>query len=218
MKIKTKIYSRLTVALIFLFSVSLAQAQINKHVPYKQSAIFGSVLTWIYAAVVDAPIRNCEYVGNNARLEYGVDSELSLKTIGFFNHDCTLHEFETWRLSYKPLINFSNWKGDSSSEFSRSAYDIAIIPMIRWEKSFDFTQKLVDFEMGVGFSYVSETNIGSRKKSTNFQFTDHFGVGISNPKQDWRVSFAFRHLSNASIKLPNNGVNLFGAAIEFNIN
>jgi lipid A 3-O-deacylase len=217
MNTKPKTSLRSALLLTLLLSAGLAQAQPKRHVPYKQAAIFGSVFTWIYAGAIGAPFRNCESVGNNVRLEYGVDEELNVKTVGFFNQDCTLQELETWRLSYKPMLNLSQWSGDSSSEFARSAYDVAVIPMIRWEKSFDFTPKLLDFEMGVGASYVSETNIGSRKKSTNFQFTDHFGVGISSPKHDWRVSFAFRHLSNSSIKLPNNGVNLFGAAVEFKL-
>jgi hypothetical protein len=208
---------RYAILLTLLLSVGFAHAQPKRLVPYKEAAIFGSVFTWVYAAAIGAPLRNCESVGNNVRLEYGVDEELSLKTVGFFNHDCTLKELETWRLSYKPMFNVSQWSGDSSSEFARSAYDVAAIPMIRWEKSFDFTPNLLDFEMGVGASYVSEANIGSRKKSTNFQFTDHFGVGISSPKHDWRVSFTFRHVSNFSIKLPNNGVDLFGAAFEFRL-
>jgi hypothetical protein len=208
---------RSALVLLLVLSASLAQAQPKRHIPYKQSAIFGSVFTWVYAAVIDAPFTDCAKLGNKLRLEYGEDEELSLKTVGFFQHECTLQQLETWRLSYKPMLNLSHWQVDGASRFARSAYDVAVIPMIRWEKTFDFTPHLLDFEMGVGASYVSEVNIGERQKSTHFQFTDHFGFGISSPNHDWRVGFAFRHLSNASIKLPNNGVNLFGASVEFKL-
>lgn len=207
---------RSALVLVLVLSASMAQAQPNRQILFKQAAIFGSVSTWVYATVIGAPLTDCARVGNNLRLEYGEDKELTLKTVGFFQHECTLQQLEAWRLTYKPMLNLSHLQADRSSPFSRSAYDVAVVPMIRWEKTFDFTPHLLDFEMGVGASYLSEVKIGARQKSTHFQFTDHFGFGISSPNHDWRVGFAYRHLSNASIKLPNNAIDQFGASVEFN--
>lgn len=197
-----------------LLGANMAHAQPKRHVPYKQAAIFGSVFTWAYALATGAPVTRCEPIGSHARVEYGVDEELTVKTVGLYTHNCLIRQYDTWRLSHTPMLNVTHWAGDSTSQNSRSTFDIAAIPMIRWEKTFGFTPYPVDFEMGVGFSYLNDVNIGSREKSTQFQFTDHFGFGVSSPDRDWRVGFAFRHLSNLGLKLPNNGANFFGASFE----
>ena len=71
------------------------------------------------------------------------------------------------------------------------------------------------YEFGIGPSYLSESNIGNRQKGSNFQFSDHFGVGVSSADGHWRAGFAFRHISNLSIRTPNNAVDFKGVAIEW---
>src|ERR1700748_921889 len=73
----------------------------------------------------------------------------------------------------------------------------------------------VDREFGIGPSSLSESNIGDRQKGSNFQFSDHFGIGISSADGHWRGGFAFRHISNLSIKTPNDAVDFKGIAIEW---
>lgn len=197
-----------------LLSANVAHAEPKRHVPYKQAAIFGSVFTWTYALATGAPLTQCKPTGTHMRVEYGEDAELNVKTVGLYTHNCLIKQYDTWRLSHTPMLNLTHWAGDSTSENSRSTFDIAAIPMLRWEKTFGFMPYPVDFELGVGFSYLNDVNIGTREKSTKFQFTDHSGIGFSSPNRDWRVGFAFRHLSNLGLKLPNNGANFFGASFE----
>lgn len=205
---------RISFIFFSIISSGLVQAQPKKHEPYMQAAVLGSLATWFYTLAIGAPITNCKYINNNIRLEHGFDEELSIKTVGFFNHECTIQQVDSWRLSYRPMINISEWFGDSTSQYSTSAYDFSIIPMIRWQKSLDFMPSQVDLEIGIGASYLTHTNIGLRKKSTNFQFTDHLGIGLSGNNQNWRIGLNFRHVSNSGIKLPNNGVDFFGISFD----
>lgn len=97
---------RSALVLVLVLSASMAQAQPNRQILFKQAAIFGSVLTWVYATVIGAPLTDCARVGNNLRLEYGEDKELTLKTVGFFQHECTLQQLEAWRLTYPIFVTF----------------------------------------------------------------------------------------------------------------
>jgi hypothetical protein len=75
----------------------------------------------------------------------------------------------------------------------------------------------VDFSVGLGPTLVSETDIGTRQKSTKFQFSDELGLGISELSQRARLSFTYRHVSNADIQLPNNGVNFLGLGLTLKV-
>ena len=73
----------------------------------------------------------------------------------------------------------------------------------------------LDFEFGIGPMYLNQHDIGNRQKSTDFQFSDHFGVGIGSSDGKWRVGFAFRHVSNLDIKDPNNAVDFKGVVLSY---
>lgn len=84
-------------------------------------------------------------------------------------------------------------------------------PMFRWQlQSPLYVYKLTPYlELGVAASWLSETEIGGRKLSLNFQFEDKIGAGLRfGKRQQYDVSVRGVHYSNASIKRPNSGVNL----------
>jgi hypothetical protein len=43
------------------------------------------------------------------------------------------------------------------------------------------------------------------------------GIGISDLSQRARLSFTYRHVSNADIQLPNNGVNFLGLGLTLQV-
>lgn len=189
----------------------------NRHVFPKQAAIFGSAATWAYVLLTGTSITNCNSRGLNLRAEYGEDAELAISSLGGFTHECFLMESTNWKLSYIPMVNISYWSGDETSDFARSNYDIAFIPMIRIEPKWSWLPLPLDVEVGVGPSLMEKTSIGDRVKTTNFQFSDHFGIGVSSRDRSWRAAFAFRHLSNSNLATPNNGVNFFGISVEMKL-
>lgn len=189
----------------------------NRHIFPKQAAIFGTTFTWAYIFLSGTPISNCTSKGLNLRGEYGEEAELTLRSIGIYTHHCALKEWNGWRLSYTPMFNVSHWSGDATSDYARSTFDIAFIPMLRYEPKWAWLPLPIDFEVGVGPSFMEKPNIGDRQKTTNFQFSDHFGIGVSAPDRSWRAGFAFRHLSNLNLGNPNNGANFFGVSVEMRL-
>jgi len=212
-----KIFSVLISKLILL---TLAQVSVagasegGRHIVPKQAAILGTSATWAYLLLKGTSITNCERKGVNLRAEHGVDAELSINAVGGYTHKCLLREWSGLKLSYTPMVNITHWSGDPSSQFARTSYDVAFVPMIRFEPRLLWLPMRLDFEIGVGPALMEQTSIGNRVKSTHFQFSDHFGIGVSGMDRDWRLGFAFRHVSNLNLISPNNGVNFFGASFE----
>jgi len=91
-------------------------------------------------------------------------------------------------------------------------YGIALSPVFTY--SFTglgaFTPYL---EAGIGASYFSKTLMGSRDLSTHFLFEDRVGGGVKIG--DWDLSFRYMHYSNASIKKPNDGIDILIGSITY---
>jgi opacity protein-like surface antigen len=65
-------------------------------------------------------------------------------------------------------------------------------------------------EAGVGFSYFT---LQTREQATQFNFVETLGIGMNFfLKQDLSLNLGYRwqHLSNASIKKPNKGIDSQG--------
>jgi lipid A 3-O-deacylase len=65
-------------------------------------------------------------------------------------------------------------------------------------------------EAGIGISYLSEKTIDGRDLSSQFQFEDRIGIGTRIGKQRAHdLSLRYMHYSNAGIKQPNEGIEIF---------
>jgi len=63
---------------------------------------------------------------------------------------------------------------------------------------------------GIGISYLSEKTIKGRDLSSHFQFEDRIGIGAKIGKQKTHdLNLRYMHYSNASIKQPNDGIDIF---------
>ena len=210
----------LSLAAAALLAVPAVHAETGAGSALKNTAIAGTVATWTVAALKGAPFFGCTFhgqAGNDAwggRVSAAKDSELSLETIGVERHECQLTSVSGFSLDMSPEISASAWQAKSDSKYSHSAWDVELVPMMHWRYPVAESTRL-DLEFGIGPSYLSESNIGDRQKGSNFQFSDHFGIGISSADGHWRGGFAFRHLSNLSIRTPNNAVDFKGVVLEW---
>ncbi len=210
----------LALATLALAAAAPAQAETGLGSALKNTAIAGTVATWTVAALKGAPFFGCTFhgqSGNDAwggRVSAAKDAELSLETIGVERHECQLTSVAGFSLDLSPEISASAWQAKSDSRYSHSAWDVELVPMMHWRYPVAESARL-DLEFGIGPSYLSESNIGDRQKGSNFQFSDHFGIGISSADGHWRGGFAFRHLSNLSIRTPNNAVDFKGLVLEW---
>jgi lipid A 3-O-deacylase len=199
-----------------------AHAETGAGTALKNTAIAGSVATWAVALFNGAPIGDCLVQGNSngpggewgLRLQGGSDAELKYGMVAAERRNCALTNALGWSLDVSPVVGLSYWDADSGSLYAHHAWDLAYVPMMHWRHPVA-AQTNVDVEFGIGPAYLSEANIGDRQKSTNFQFSDHFGVGLGSSDGKWRVGFEFRHISNLSIQTPNAAVDYKGIAISY---
>ena len=71
-------------------------------------------------------------------------------------------------------------------------------------------------ELGIGFHVLSKTSLGDKRFSTAFQFGDHLGAGYRfGAKGAFDLGYRYQHLSNASIKRPNNGINFHQIRVQY---
>ena len=101
-------------------------------------------------------------------------------------------------LLYEPFIN--------TIVQPRTNAEMGLAFLFRY--SYPLTDKLYPYiEAGSGFYYMT---LKTREQSTQFNFIDQGGAGISYfLKEDLalNIGFRFRHISNCSIKQPNGGIN-----------
>nr|WP_243468992.1 acyloxyacyl hydrolase [Paraburkholderia sp. PGU19] len=94
--------------------------------------------------------------------------------------------------------------------------EYGVTPVFRFIKSSGAVRPFV--EAGVGVRFLSHPSISSHyTMSSAFQFADMVGVGASfGARQQYEAGFRFQHLSNASIKEPNPGIDFEQLYIQYN--
>jgi hypothetical protein len=201
--------------LVFAASAAISiPAQAGNDITMKNGAIIGTLASWGIAALRQSPIKVCMTDGIwGARAQAGHDKELDFASLATVRRDCLLAEASGWQLNVASVASISRWRASSGTT---GAWDIAFVPMLRWKRPLEMNLR-VDVEFGIGPAWLSETNIGNRRKSTNFQFSDHLGLGLGDADGRWRAGLAYRHISNAGIRTPNNAVDFKGISLEWQL-
>jgi len=90
-----------------------------------------------------------------------------------------------------------------------SSADLGATPVFRFER------RSLYVEGAIGFHLVQTHVSASRTFSTAFQFGDHIGFGLRSRHWDW--SLRLQHLSNASIRRPNPGINFVLLRLQYDL-
>jgi hypothetical protein len=140
------------------------------------------------------------------------DRELTAFAAGLSFVDC---EAQRWAgplgMRFEPLLLGAHWaaRGGAGTAF---AWELAALPRI--QHVLPLGPVRLDLQLAVGPAFLSEPEVGTRHKSTRFQFSDEVGLGLSDAGGWLRVGWLFRHLSNAGLALPNNRVDFYGASLD----
>ena len=104
----------------------------------------------------------------------------------------------------------------STADAHDNIFEFGVTPVLRFIKSSGSIRPYV--EAGVGVRLLSHPSISSHyTMSSAFQFADMVGVGASfGSRQQYDAGFRFQHLSNASIKEPNPGINFEQLYVQYN--
>jgi lipid A 3-O-deacylase len=84
-----------------------------------------------------------------------------------------------------------------------SLWQLSATPMLRWWPS-----EIFYAEVGVGATVLNKTHFADKELSTAFQFGNHIGIG-TRINGAHRVGLRYSHFSNAGIKKPNPGLDLW---------
>ncbi len=201
----------------FAVGICFLSSHLSANEAMKNFAVLGSLTTYAFGYVHRSDIGTCT---GPTRLLYqtGKDDELGVHTVGASFFDCNLRGgratqwIDGFRIS--PTMMVSRWSADSGAGAS-SASELTFVP--RAQFFWPMGPGKVDLLLGVGPSYLSKSNIGARRKSTNFQFSDEFGFGFSDYQETFRLGFSYRHISNADIQKPNNNVDFMGISLTVRI-
>lgn len=120
-----------------------------------------------------------------------------------------------WHLGGYWDVAVGYWnRGDTRAGEHDDLFDLGVTPVFRIQPN-----GLVGpyVEAGIGVHLLSHSSIGDRRMSTSFQFGDHVGLGYRfGAKGAFDVGYRFQHLSNASIKRPNPGINFHQIRLQYN--
>jgi len=105
-------------------------------------------------------------------------------------------------------------RGDVRAGEHGEIVDLGITPVFRIQPNGLVGPYL---EAAIGFHLLSHSSIGDRRMSTAFQFGDHLGVGYRfGARGSYDLGYRYQHLSNASIKRPNPGINFHQIRLQYN--
>lgn len=178
--------------------------------PLLLAAIWGSLASYGVAAW------QRDHFQCRARPGYEVqvlsDRELTAFAAGLSFVDC---EAPRWAgpmgLRFDPLLLGAHWTAREGTGAS-FAWELAALPRI--QHVLPLGPVRLDLQLAVGPALLSEPEVGTRHKSTRFQFSDEVGFGLSDAEGRVRVGWLFRHLSNAGLVRPNNRVDFYGASLD----
>uniref|UniRef100_A0ABX1PLM1 Lipid A deacylase n=2 Tax=Aromatoleum anaerobium TaxID=182180 RepID=A0ABX1PLM1_9RHOO len=121
-------------------------------------------------------------------------------------------EWKNWRIAGHPELQLNRHRSHSDEAVQAGAFATFRISPIR-------TGAYPYLEAGLGLNLFSEEKLGRRNLSTHFQFGELIGVGIAwggraGGKGETSVGVRLSHYSNAGLKQPNHGIEVFQLTVS----
>lgn len=142
-------------------------------------------------------------------IRLGYDPDYSKVTFLYETPNIWGYQFQSgWgRVGLNIELGVSYWKATRGR--SESMGQLGAIPMLRWWPNESFY-----LEVGSGPTVLNRSEFAGRELSTRFQFGSHLGIGLLVDKTH-RIGIRYSHYSNADIKKPNPGLDLFELAYTY---
>lgn len=121
---------------------------------------------------------------------------------------------ENWRslgagqLAYGVGFDSSYWELDDDD-----LVQLSLVPTLRYLSGDNQGFRPFVF-LGVGPAWISDTRLGRRQLSSQFQFSSRAGVGMALDQHS--LALEGWHLSNGGIKQPNDGLSSWGVSYRYN--
>ena len=123
-------------------------------------------------------------------------------------------EFLGFKLGAYLQADYAKWQSTKDASQEGANNSIGFTPVFRFTRHMDLATIYLD--TSIGMALVATTQINDSGFGSNFQFTDSLSVGaLFGARRQWGVGYKFNHMSNNSIKLPNNGINFHLLSISY---
>ena len=111
-----------------------------------------------------------------------------------------------WRLMLRHEGELAQWRVPDAPNVLELGYS----PVLRFERPLAGSSAVFFLEGSIGVRLLSRTRVAGHELSTAFQFSDQLGLGWQWGEQGRHtLGLRLQHLSNASIKEPNPGMNFW---------
>jgi hypothetical protein len=116
-------------------------------------------------------------------------------------------------------VDVLRWQGPAQGTANRFLWNGNLTPYLRWHPAEGVWHNTF-IEVGVGIQALSSTSITStadyrRNFGSAFQFGERLAAGVSfGPDGRYEIAPFVQHISNAKIKLPNDGLTYFGVTVR----
>jgi hypothetical protein len=148
--------------------------------------------------------------GPELRVDFARSTEAKETDILRLSYRSSLPVREDWWMPTQLQLGASIWRVPDLGGTTRR-FDLNLTPVWRGERSWGYV------EGGVGVYLLSKTiNNDANHLPSSFQFGSHLGAGLRlGERGQGRVGVGLQHLSNAGLKQPNGGINLFLVSASF---
>ena len=122
-----------------------------------------------------------------------------------------------WHLGALLELDFGSWYPELGDD---GLYEIGVTPVFRLGPNRPSSSRLMPFlEAAVGAHLLSNVRFSDLNLSTSLQFGSHIGAGLYFGKnQTISLVYRYQHLSNASIKQPNPGIEFHLLQVGYRFN
>ena len=111
-----------------------------------------------------------------------------------------------WRLMLRHEGELAQWRVPDAPNVLELGYS----PVLRFERPLAGSHTVFFVEGSIGVRLLSRTRVAEHSLSTAFQFSDQLGLGWQWGDQGRNtLGLRLQHISNASIKEPNPGMNFW---------
>ena len=153
-------------------------------------------------------------LGMSVELGTGDDADMGRIGVQWWEWQSQRLRTENWHLGGYMELSAGYWRQrDAQAGEHSSLTDVGLTPVLRVQPN---SLAGPYAEIGLGMHLLSHSSIGGTRMSTAFQFGNHIGLGYRfGAKESFDLSYRFQHLSNASIKRPNAGINFNQIRVQY---
>lgn len=148
----------------------------------------------------------------------GKGSAVSVTGLTFRGKEVPYTSFGNWDATLAFQGGISNWSGHEDGSRNARVTDLSITPILSlYPRGFELSKFVPYVEMGLGAHLISKTYINrDRRFATAYQFGEHVEVGVRfGTQKEFGLGVFVQHVSNGSIKEPNNGLTYSGVKFSY---